>query len=194
MDSLEELLLKVRACRTCVPHLPCGPRPVLRLRETSRLLIIGQAPGTKVHDSGIPWDDASGDRLRKWLDIDRDAFYDERRVAIIPMGFCYPGLHGNGGDLPPRRECAPLWHTRLLSHLPSVSLTLLVGSFAQRYYLGRSCGKSVTETVYNWQQYVPRFLPLPHPSWRTRGWVLKNEWYERDLLPELRRRIIDLLS
>ena len=194
MESLKELLWKVRACRTCVPHLPYGPRPVLRLRETSRLLIIGQAPGTKVHDSGIPWDDASGDRLRSWLDIDHDAFYDERRVAIIPMGLCYPGRHVNGGDLPPRRECAPLWHTRLLSHLPEVSLTLLVGSFAQRYYLGQSCGKSVTETVCNWQQYMPTFFPLPHPSWRTRGWVTKSEWYETDLLPELRRRIIDLLS
>jgi len=191
--SLANLLQLVRACDECASNLPNKPRPVLRMTGSCRLLIIGQAPGTKVRKSGIPWDDASGDRLRKWLCIKRASFYDDSKVAMIPIGFCYPGRHVSGGDLPPRNECAPLWHKRLLSHLPKVSMTLLVGGYAQRYYLGKSCGKTVAETVKRWRYYSPKYIPLPHPSWRTRDWVAQNFWYEEDLLPELRTRVFKLL-
>jgi uracil-DNA glycosylase len=191
--ALAPLLREIRACRLCAAHLPLGPRPVLRVRPSARLLIIGQAPGTKVHASGIPWNDRSGDRLREWLAVDREVFYDERRVAIMPMGFCYPGVDAHGGDLPPRRECAPRWHAQVLARLPRIELTLLVGSYAQAYYLGKQRRATMSETVAAWRDYAPDYLPLPHPSWRNTGWLKRNPWFERELVPELRARMQALL-
>jgi len=190
---LSALLREVRACRMCAAHLPLGPRPVVRAKASARLLIIGQAPGTKVHASGIPWNDRSGDRLRDWLQLDRDAFYDESRVAIVPMGFCYPGVDASGGDRPPRRECAPLWHARLFALLPRIELTLLVGSYAQKHYLRDGRAAAMTETVRAWREHAPRFIPLPHPSWRNTAWLRRNPWFETDLLPQLRARVRTLL-
>jgi uracil-DNA glycosylase len=187
--TLPGLLKEVRACRVCAGHLPLGPRPVLRMKASARLLIIGQAPGTKVHASGIPWDDRSGDRLRGWLALDRAVFYDESRVAIMPMGFCYPGVDTKGGDRPPRPECAPLWHDRLLALLPDVDLTLLIGQYAQARYLGDARLATMTETVRAFAGYLPAYLPLPHPSWRNNGWLKQHPWFERKLLPVLRDRV-----
>jgi uracil-DNA glycosylase len=183
---LQALLEDVRACRVCEPHLPLGARPVLSANTDARVLIIGQAPGTRVHATGIPWNDPSGDRLRDWLAVDRDTFYDPRRFAIIPTGFCYPG-RGRSGDLPPRPECAPLWHPRILALLPEVRLTLLVGQYAQAYYLGDRGKPTLTATVQAWRDYLPGQLPLPHPSPRNTRWLLVNPWFERDVLPELRQ-------
>ncbi len=152
MSKLASLLKDVRACTHCADHLPLGPRPVLRISKTATLLIIGQAPGTRVHETGIPWNDRSGDRLREWLDVDKDTFYDEGRIAIMPMGFCYPGVDKNGGDAPPRPECAPLWHERLHAHLPNIKLTLLIGMYAQAYYLGDNRKRTMTETVKAWRE------------------------------------------
>ncbi len=193
-DPLDAVVAAARACRVCAAHLPLGPRPVLRARESARLLIVGQAPGTRVHETGVPWNDPSGDRLRDWLDLDRPAFYDETRIAIVPMGFCYPGRDARGGDRPPRPECAPLWHPPLRAALPAIALTLLVGSYAQRYYLGRHRRASLTETVRAWRDYLPAFLPLPHPSWRNTAWLKKNPWFEAELVPELRRRVFALIG
>ncbi len=186
--QLERLLARVRACRVCEAHLPLGANPVLQIGATARLLIIGQAPGTRVHASGIPWDDASGERLRDWLGLDRAAFYDRSRVAIMPMGFCYPG-RGVGGDLPPRPECAPLWHDSLLALLPDIGLTLLIGQYAQRRYLGAARQTSLTETVRAFEEYLPDYLPLPHPSPRNTAWFKRHPWFEKELLPVLRRRV-----
>jgi uracil-DNA glycosylase len=191
--ALAALLREIRACQVCAAHLPLGPRPVLRAKASARLLLIGQAPGTKVHESGIPWNDRSGDRLREWLQLDRDVFYDESRVAIVPMGFCYPGVDATGGDRPPRRECAPLWHARVLQRLPNIELTLLVGGYAQKYYLGDGCAATMTETVHRWRAHAPRFIPLPHPSWRNTGWLKRNPWFSSELLPSLRERVRPLL-
>jgi len=187
-ELLSDLLDEVRACRICEAELPLGPRPVVRAAASARLMIIGQAPGTRVHESGVPWDDKSGDRLREWLDVDKAAFYDETRIAIVPMGFCYPGRQDKGGDNPPRPECAPAWHERLLAALPNIELTLLVGTYAQAFYLANRRKKTMTETVRAWQDYLPAFLPTPHPSWRTTFWLKKNPWFESDILPDLRRR------
>jgi len=191
--ELAALIEEARACRVCAAHLPHGPRPVLRAAASARLLIVGQAPGSKVHATGIPWNDPSGDRLRDWLALDRETFYDEGRIAIVPMGFCYPGRDARGGDLPPRPECAPLWHPPLRATLTGVELTLLVGQYAQAHYLGRRRQSSLTETVRAWADYGPAFLPLPHPSWRNTGWLKKNPWFEADLLPELRARVRRIL-
>ena len=185
---------EARACDRCATDLPLGPRPVFRISATARLLIVGQAPGTKVHESGIPWNDASGDRLRDWLQLDRDTFYDESRIAIVPMGFCYPGVDARGGDRPPRPECAPLWHPKLLPLMPAIELTLLVGLYAQRRYLGKQRQASLTETVHAFRDYGPAYMPLPHPSWRNTAWLKKNPWFERDLLPVLRRRVRKLVA
>lgn len=193
-QDLDALLAEVRGCRVCEAHLPLGPRPVLRARATARLLIVGQAPGTRVHASGVPWDDPSGDRLRAWLALDRDTFYDERRVAIVPMGFCYPGRDEKGGDRPPRPECAALWHARLRARLPRVALTLLVGRYAQAHYLGAAGEKTVTATVRAWRRFGPNYLPLPHPSWRTRAWAARNPWFEAEVIPALRARVASLLG
>ncbi len=189
MQDLNSLLTEIRACRLCEKHLPLGPRPVIRAAATAKLMIVGQAPGTKVHESGVPWDDASGERLRDWLQMPKNVFYDEARVAIVPMGFCYPGRDKNGGDKPPRPECAPEWHAKLLNFIPELQLTLLVGGYAQKYYLGPDGKRTMTETVRAWRAYLPRFLPTPHPSWRNTGWVRKNPWFESEVLPELRQRV-----
>jgi uracil-DNA glycosylase len=193
-DPLAALIAEARACRVCEAHLPLGPRPILSAEAGARLMIIGQAPGTRVHESGVPWDDASGDRLRDWLAIERDVFYDAAQVAIVPMGFCYPGRDKNGGDAPPRLECAPLWHARLRAELPNIALTLLVGRYAQVHYLGRAAGKSVVETVRAWRDHMPAYLPLPHPSWRTRSWAKKNPWFEAEVIPALRAELRRLLG
>lgn len=187
--ALERLLAEVRACRLCEAMLPLGPRPVLRAASTARVLIIGQAPGTRVHATGIPWNDPSGDRLRQWLGVDRDTFYDASRIAIIPMGFCYPGRLPRGGDRPPRPECAPTWHARLLHHLPHLALTLLVGSYAQAHYLGANRADTLTETVRAWRRYGPQYVPTPHPSPRNTLWLRKNPWFEADVIPHLRTRV-----
>ena len=191
--ALAALVEKARACRVCEAHLPLGPRPTLRASATAKLLIVGQAPGTKVHETGIPWNDASGDRLRRWLDLDRDTFYDESRIAIMPMGLCYPGIDKNGGDSPPRPECAPLWHPPLLALMPQVELVLLVGSHAQAWYLGKQRRRSMTDTVAAWRDYAPRFIPTPHPSWRNTAWLKRNPWFEAELVPELRARVAGML-
>jgi uracil-DNA glycosylase len=168
-----------------------GPRPVFRASVTARLLIAGQAPGTKVHATGIPWNDPSGDRLRHWLAVDRDTFYDAGRVAILPMGFCYPGRLPNGGDRPPRPECAPLWRARFLALMPNLQLTLLVGTYAQAHTLGRG---AMSSRVGAFRDYLPAVIPLPHPSWRTTGWERRNPWFAADLLPVLRDRVAAVLA
>lgn len=193
-ESFDELLARVRACRACEAHLPLGPRPVLRGARSARLLIVGQAPGTKVHATGIPWNDPSGERLREWLGLERDRFYDESRIAIVPMGLCYPGRLPRGGDAPPRPECAPLWHPPLREAFDKVELTLLVGSYAQAYYLGKRRKASMTETVRAWRGYLPDILPTPHPSWRTTAWLRKNPWFAEELIPDLQRRVAALLD
>ncbi len=190
-QSLDRLLREVRACSTCETALPLGPRPVLRAAHTARILIIGQAPGTRVHASGIPWDDPSGDRLRDWLQLDREHFYDESSIAIIPMGLCYPGK-GKSGDLPPRKECAPLWHERLLQQLPALQLRLLIGKYAQDYYLDTK-RQSLGETVKNYSRYLPSLLPLPHPSPRNIRWFRNHPWFEAEVLPVLRQQVQQVL-
>lgn len=191
-DSLAALLAKIRACRLCEAHLPLGPRPIARAGRSARILVIGQAPGTKVHETGIPWNDPSGDRLRDWMALDRDSFYDESRIAIMPMGFCYPGRLPKGGDAPPRPECAPAWHEKLRAELPAVELTLLVGSYAQAHYLHDGRKANMTETVRGWRDHAPAIIPTPHPSWRSTNWLKKNPWFEEEVLPVLRRRVATL--
>ena len=186
--ALRTLIGEIRRCTVCAEHLPLGPRPILAAGPKARVAIVGQAPGTRVHESGVPWDDDSGDHLRSWLDVDRDTFLDADNFAIVPMGFCYPGKK-KGGDAPPRPECAPLWHDRLFEHLPRLSLTLLVGQYAQAFYLDRRRKKTLTETVRAFDEYLPDYFPLPHPSWRSRIWVKKNPWFESDALPVLRERV-----
>ncbi len=193
-DALDALWDEVRGCTLCAADLPLGPRPVLRPSATARLLIVGQAPGTKVHESGVPWNDPSGDRLRGWMGVGRETFYDRRRIAIVPMGFCYPGRLPRGGDAPPRPECAPQWHAALLALMPAVELTLLVGGYAQAHYLGGRRGRTLTETVSRWRDFLPAYLPTPHPSWRTRGWVARTPWFEAELLPDLRARVAALVA
>jgi uracil-DNA glycosylase len=186
--TLETLLKAIRACDACKAYLPLGPRPVLQAAASARILVVGQAPGSRVHTTGIPWDDPSGDRLRAWMGVDKDEFYDASRIAIIPMGFCYPG-RGNGGDLPPRRECAELWLDELLARLPEIELTLLIGQYAQRHYLGKLRKATLAETVDAWAEYAPRYVPLPHPSPRNTPWFQRHPWFERDLVPVLRATI-----
>jgi uracil-DNA glycosylase len=185
--SLKRLLRRVRACTICEAALPLGARPVLQLASSARLLIVSQAPGRKVHETGVPWNDASGERLRGWMGIDPSAFYDEGRVAILPMGLCYPGSAPAGGDKSPRRECAPLWHARLLEHLAKVEHTLLIGHYAQRFYLRSARKDTMTDTVRSFREYAPQFLPLPHPSWRSVVWMRKHPWFEATVIPELRK-------
>ncbi len=187
--DLDRLLADIRACRICAPFLPLGARPVIRASATARLAIVSQAPGLRVHKTGLSFNDASGDRLRDWLGMDRETFYDERRVAIIPMGFCFPGYDEKGGDKPPRKECAPTWQAPLFAALPTFRLTLLVGTYALDWHLGDRRKANMTETVKAWREYAPRLLPLPHPSWRNNGWLRKNPWFEAELLPYLRKRV-----
>ncbi|MFD2205040.1 uracil-DNA glycosylase family protein [Kiloniella antarctica] len=190
---MDDLLIKIRACRVCEVDLPLGPRPVVRASKTAKILIIGQAPGTKVHETGIPWNDPSGNRLREWLGVDPNTFYDESRIAIMPMGFCYPGRIEKGGDAPPRPECAPLWHEKLKQQMPNIQIILLVGQYAQRYYLGKLKKKTLTETVRCWQEYLPDYFVTPHPSWRSATWLKKHPWFEEEVLPVLRMRVRESL-
>ncbi len=192
-ETLKDLLREIRACTACADSLPLGPRPVLAATETARVLVVGQAPGTRVHETGIPWNDPSGDRLRDWLQVDRATFYDTSRFAIVPMGFCYPG-RGRSGDLPPRPECARLWRERLLARLPNIHLTLLIGAHAQRWHLRRRARRTLTETVRAYTDYLPDYLVTPHPSPRNTYWLQQNPWFERELLPTLRERVAALVG
>jgi uracil-DNA glycosylase len=191
--AFAELQRNIRACALCAEHLPLGPRPVLQISRTARILIAGQAPGTKVHASGIPFDDASGDRLRDWLGLDREIFYDAKRVAFVPMGFCYPG-RGKSGDLPPRPECAAAWREKILRELRAVTLTLVIGQYALEWHLGSRAKATLTETVQAWREFSPKLWPLPHPSPRNNIWLKKNPWFACDVLPELRKQVAETLS
>ncbi len=186
---LPELLDQVRACQLCREQLPLGPRPVVQASETARILIVGQAPGLKVHETGIPFNDPSGDRLRDWMGLDREQFYDPERVAILPMGFCYPG-RGRSGDNPPRPECAPAWRQSLLDLLPNIEMTILAGRYAQEWHLGRSA--NLTERVRNWRAVWPEYVPIPHPSPRNNLWLRRNPWFEQELVPRLRQRVAQI--
>jgi uracil-DNA glycosylase len=192
--AFDRLLKEIRACRICAAHLPHEPRPVIRAKETARIVICGQAPGTRVHASGVPFTDPSGDRLREWMAIDKETFYDDARIAIVPMGFCFPGLDEKGGDLPPRKECAPAWRDKVFAKLKNLQLTLLVGNYAQAWHLKGRTQDTLTETVAAWRDYGPEIVPLPHPSWRNNAWIKKNPWFEAELLPHLRRRVSRILK
>jgi len=188
------LVAEIGACTICAPHLPLGPRPIVRGRPSAHLLIISQAPGRRVHDTRLSFNDRSGDRLRAWLALDRETFYDEAQVAILGMAFCYPGRDNKGGDLPPRPECAPRWHARLRACFSAIELTLLVGSYAIDYYLPGTRPRSMTEAIVRWRDFLPELFLLPHPSWRTTRWLRDNPWFEKEALPELRARAADALS
>lgn len=197
-QSLPSLLKEIRACRVCVEQpkgapLAHEPRPVLRASKTAKLAIFGQAPGNLVHQSGKPFTDPSGVRLRAWMGVSEDEFYDEGRVAIIPMGFCFPGYDQKGGDKPPRRECAEHWRTRLMSAMPNIKSAILVGAYAQRWHLGEGAQKTLTATVQNWRNFAPAYFPTPHPSWRNNVWLKKNPWFETELLPVLQKKVRALL-
>jgi uracil-DNA glycosylase len=192
MNPLTSLLADVRACTLCSAHLPLGPRPVVQVHSSARILIAGQAPGRKVHETGVPFNDASGERLRAWLGISREVFYDAKQVAILPMGFCYPGT-GKSGDLPPRPECAPAWRAPLLASLKNLQLTLVIGQYAQEYHLPDAKG-TLTELVQDWRDHWPRVVPLPHPSPRNNLWLKRNPWFELELLPVLRERVAHVLA
>jgi uracil-DNA glycosylase len=201
MSALQPLLAEIRACRHCVEQpkgapLPHAPRPVLQASRTARLLVAGQAPGTRVHASGRPFTDPSGERLRDWMGIGPEIFYDASRVAVVPMGFCFPGLDAEGGDRPPRSECACLWRARVMAALPRVELVLAIGLYAQKWHLGAPARPSMTETVRAWREgfeLKPRVLPMPHPSWRNNAWLKRNPWFADELLPVLRREVARLV-
>lgn len=190
---MEELLEQIKNCRVCENCLKDGVNPVVAASEKSKIIIIGQAPGRIVHNTSIPWNDKSGDNLRNWLQIDKATFYDANKIALVPMGFCFPGT-GKTGDLPPRPECAPLWHEKLLKLMPNVELVLLIGQYAQKYYLGSNAKSTLTETVRNFKDYLPQYFPLPHPSPRNNIWQAKNEWFREIVLSELREKIKAILS
>ena len=185
--AVSRLLRDIRACRICEAYLE--PRPIIHASATAKLCIVAQAPGIRVHETGISFNDPSGDRLREWMGVSRETFYDESRVAIIGMGFCFPGYDANGGDLPPRKECAEAWQDKLFATLPNFKLTLLVGTYAFKWHLKGRAKANVTETVRAWREYAPRYIPLPHPSWRNNAWLKKNPWFEQELLPTLRKRV-----
>lgn len=191
-EAFSKLAQQVRDCSHC-HDLPLGPRPVLQLHPQARILVAGQAPGRKAHERGVPFDDPSGDRLRDWMGLEREDFYDARKLAILPMGFCYPGT-GKGGDLPPRPECAPLWRTRLLAALPNIQLTLVIGAYAHAWHLGDRRERTLTETVKNWRAFWPNVMPLPHPSPRNQRWFSGNPFFEAELVPALRERVAEILS
>jgi uracil-DNA glycosylase len=192
MTVFSRLLAEVRACMICAEHLPLGPRPVVQIHPNAKILIAGQAPGRKVHESGVPFDDASGNRLREWLGVTREAFYDPQQFAILPMGFCFPGT-GKSGDLPPRPECEPAWRKQLLEQLHDVQMTLVLGKYAQDYHFGKS-KSSLTELVKSWRTFWPDKVPLPHPSPRNNIWLRRNPWFEAELLPSLRKRVSEVLA
>ena len=191
--SAEKLIKDVRTCKLCAEVLPLGPHPILQVHGSAKILIAGQAPGSKVHQTGIPFDDPSGDRLREWMGIDKSTFYDATRIAILPMGFCYPGT-GKSGDLPPRPECAVAWRTRLLDCMPSIQMTLVIGQYAQAWHLASAAKDSLTETVKAWQEYWPKQIPLPHPSPRNNIWLKRNNWFEDAVIPQLKDRVRQILS
>ncbi len=193
-QKLNALLKDIRACRICASVLDHEPRPVIRASATARICIAGQAPGIRVHNTGLPFNDPSGDRLREWLGVTREIFYDEARIAIVPMGFCFPGYDASGGDKPPRPECAKTWHDRLFATVPPFALTLAIGIYAQRYHLNNASKANMTATVEAWREYAPKIIPLPHPSWRNNVWLKKNPWFEKELLPYLRERVAAALS
>ncbi|MEZ5814623.1 MAG: uracil-DNA glycosylase family protein [Alphaproteobacteria bacterium] len=183
------LIEEARACTICAPHLPLGPRPVFQISPAAKILVVGQAPGIRVHETGIPFNDPSGDRLREWMGIDSDTFYDPKRIGILPMGFCYPG-RGSSGDLPPRKECAPAWREKLLAVMPEIKLTLVIGQYAHKWHLGDRQKKNLTQTVKNWREYKDQnIIPLPHPSPRNNIWLKKNPWFESGLLPVLKKTV-----
>ncbi len=190
---METLLKEIRACTICEDFLPNPAKPIIRASEYSKILIVGQAPGQKVQNSGIPWDDLSGKELRRWLDVSNEQFYDTNLFAIMPMGMCFPGI-GKSGDLPPRKECAPAWHAKVLNKMPNIQLTLLIGKYAQDFYLKKNVQENLTETVRNYQQYLPSFIPLPHPSPRNKIWMKRNGWFELEILPVLCERIRTILA
>lgn len=196
---LDQLTKDISACRACADDFAATytghqPRPVAWLSATAPILIAGQAPGMRVHESGVPFDDRSGDRLRDWMGVDRDIFYDRSKVAVLPMAFCFPGYDAKGSDLPPPKRCAKLWRAQALSAMPQTRLTLLVGGYAQKWTLGKAAQKTLTATVENWRNYGEAVLPLPHPSWRNTGWIKKNPWFESETLPALRARVAALLQ
>ena len=186
--NLEDLLSRVRGCRHCEAHLPHGVRPIVQAGSKARIVVIGQAPGSRVHASGIPWDDDSGDRLRDWLGMNKAQFYNPEILALVPISFCYP-VKASGGDLPPRPECAPLWHEELLSRMPHLRLTLLVGQYAQKAYLSPALRRSMTQAVKQIEDMPDGMVALPHPAWRSRLWMAKHPWYEAEVLPQLRSRV-----
>lgn len=190
---LKKLSKDIQNCRVCAEHLPFAPRPVFRISTVAPILLVGQAPGIKVQNSGVPWDDASGDRLREWMDLDKKDFYNSRKLAIVPMGLCYPGKK-SGSDAPPRPECAPLWMPPILRILKKRRLTLLIGQYAQKYFLADAAKTTLTETVKNWREYFPEYLVLPHPSPRNNIWLRKNPWFEKENLPAMKKAIHDCLS
>jgi uracil-DNA glycosylase len=192
--ALDALLSDIADCRACAGELPHAPRPVVRVFSQTRLLICGQAPGRRVHESGLPFNDRSGDRLRDWLGVDREAFYGDPRIGVAAMAFCFPGTNPKGGDYPPPPRCAALWRPRLLDALPQVELTLLVGGYAQRWKLPEANGRSMTETVARWRDYAPAYIPLPHPSWRNTAWLKRNPWFEDEVVPYLRLRVAAMLA
>lgn len=192
--DFDRLIAEIRGCTRCAADLPLGPRPVVRGRPSARLLVISQAPGTRVHETGLSFNDKSGDRLRDWLALDRDTFYDETRVAIMGMAFCYPGREARGGDRPPPPVCAPLWHNRLRPHFAAARLSLLVGSYAIQHYLAESRKQPMEATLRRWREFLPEFFVLPHPSWRTIAWERANPWFAAELLPELQRAVADALA
>lgn len=189
---MQNLLAEIRKCEVCKAHLPLGPRPIVAAHPDAKIVIIGQAPGTKVHETGVPWDDPSGRQLRKWLGVSDEVFYDAAKIALIPMGFCYPGK-GKSGDLPPRTECAPLWHESLMQKMPKLQLIIVIGTYAQNYYLKGSTKKNLTETVKAYREYGPSYFPLPHPSPRNRFWLSKNPWFDKEVVPELQQLVLPLV-
>ena len=192
--SLDPLLAEIRACRACAAELPHEPRPVVWVSAATRLLICGQAPGRRVHESGLPFDDPSGDRLRGWMGVDRETFYGAPAIGVAAMAFCFPGTDPNGGDYPPMPRCAKLWRARLLAELPNVELTLLIGGYAQAWALGKAAKRSVTETVRAWRDYPANVLPMPHPSWRNTGWLKRNPWFDEEVTPYLRDRVAQIIG
>ena len=191
---LDDVLIDIAACRACAPELPHEPRPVVRVFPETRLLICGQAPGRRVHESGLPFDDRSGDRLRDWLGVDRETFYGDRRIGVAAMAFCFPGTNPKGGDYPPPRRCAELWRPQLLAALQNVELTLLVGSYAQHWERSEAKERAMTHTVASWRDYLPHAVPMPHPSWRNTAWLKRNPWFEDEVVPYVRLRVAEMLG